>query len=85
MQRAGGDGLEQLLPALYEVEYDAPQGAVKIDRLTNHTHLWPRVAKVNAQGSYDIVHDPSLRVAPDPFMREYRPDLTQPFPHRVQV
>ncbi|MBY5762041.1 transporter substrate-binding domain-containing protein [Rhizobium leguminosarum] len=85
LQRAGGDGLEQLLPALYDVEYDAPQGAVKIDRMTNHTHLWPRVARVNPQGDYDIVYDPSLRVAPDPFMREYRPDLTQTFPHRVQV
>jgi branched-chain amino acid transport system substrate-binding protein len=40
---------------------------------------------VNAHGGYDIVYDPSLRVAPDPFMREYRPDLTQNFHHRVQV
>jgi branched-chain amino acid transport system substrate-binding protein len=40
---------------------------------------------VNAQGSYDIVYDPSLRVAPDPFMREYRPDFTQSSPHSVPV
>jgi branched-chain amino acid transport system substrate-binding protein len=82
--RAGSDRLEELLPALYEAEYDAPQGVVKIDRLTNHTHLWPRVARVNAQGIYEIVHDPSLRVAPDPFMREYRADFVEPAPHRVQ-
>jgi branched-chain amino acid transport system substrate-binding protein len=67
--------LADLLPALASVEYDAPQGMVKIDGATNHTHLWPRVAKVNAEGLYDIVYDPSVRVAPDPFMLEYRPEF----------
>lgn len=76
LERAGSTALADLLPALAGVEYDAPQGLVKIDGETNHTHLWPRVAKVNAKGRYDIVFDPSMRVAPDPFMLEYRPEPT---------
>jgi branched-chain amino acid transport system substrate-binding protein len=74
LERTGSMALGDLLPALAGVEYDAPQGLVKIDGATNHTHLWPRVAKVNANGEYDIVYDPSVRVAPDPFMLEYRPE-----------
>ncbi|WP_312417386.1 transporter substrate-binding domain-containing protein [Shinella sp.] len=74
LEQAGSTALGDLLPALAGVEYDAPQGLVKIDGATNHTHLWPRVAKVNAKGEYDIVYDPSVRVAPDPFMLEYRPE-----------
>jgi branched-chain amino acid transport system substrate-binding protein len=65
---AGSDGIERLLPALYEVEVDAPQGAVRVDRLTNHTHLWPRVARIREQGPYEIVGPAARRVAPDPYL-----------------
>lgn len=74
LERAGSTDLDRLLPALSSVEYDAPQGVVKIDAATNHTHLWPRVAKINEKGLYDIVYDPGLRIAPDPFMLGHRSD-----------
>lgn len=72
LERSGSDRLDDLLPALGEVEYEAPQGRVRIDQGTNHTHLWPRVARVGAAGTYEIVHDAGVRVAPDPFMLEIR-------------
>jgi branched-chain amino acid transport system substrate-binding protein len=78
LAHAKSDRLEDLLPALYAVDFDAPQGLVQIDQLTNHTHLWPRVAQVTAQGSYAVVYDPLVRVAPDPFMLDYR--TTSPSP-----
>ncbi|NUB45933.1 transporter substrate-binding domain-containing protein [Fertoebacter nigrum] len=65
---AGDDGIAALLPALYEVEVDAPQGAVRVDRHTNHTHLWPRVARVREGAPYDIVSHPTERVPPDPYL-----------------
>lgn len=65
---AGEDHIDRLLPALYEVEVDAPQGPVRIDRLTNHTHLWPRVARIREDSPYQIVNSPSRRVAPDPYL-----------------
>lgn len=68
LERAESDRLDDLLPALWEVEYDAPQGRVRIDRDTNHTHLWPRVGRIDDEGRYRIVHDAGVRVAPDPFM-----------------
>lgn len=72
LERSGTEHLDELLRALCEVEYDAPQGPVRIDGSTNHTHLWPRVARVDASGNYRIVHDADMRVAPDPFMLEVR-------------
>lgn len=65
---AGDDRIDRLLPALCEVEVDAPQGPVRIDPLTNHTHLWPRVARIREDAPYDIVSPPSARAAPDPFL-----------------
>lgn len=56
------------MPALYEVDVDAPQGAVRVDRLTNHTHLWPRVARIREGAPYEIVSPASARVAPDPYL-----------------
>jgi branched-chain amino acid transport system substrate-binding protein len=69
---AGTDQLQELLPKLYEIEFDAPQGRVKIEAKNNHTHLWPRVGKANARGTFDIVYDTGVRVEPDPFMLEYQ-------------
>ncbi len=53
--------------ALGTLEHDAPQGAVRIDPGNNHTYLWPRVAKLDAQGKFRIVWDPGVRVQPDPY------------------
>ena len=78
LEKAGSTGLSELSSALSTVEFEAPQGLVQIDGATNHTHLWPRVARINAAGHYDIVYDPSLRVAPDPYLLEYAADVFQP-------
>jgi branched-chain amino acid transport system substrate-binding protein len=77
LAEARSDRRVDLLPALGKVEYDAPQGLVRIDAETNHTHLWPRIARINSSGQYDIVCDPSARVAPDPFMLKSRPDTVR--------
>ena len=78
LEKTGSTNLDSLLPALKNIEYEAPQGTVMIDDTTNHTHLWPRVAKISDQGRYEVVYEPPARVAPDPFMLEYRPDSKSP-------
>ncbi len=74
LAKAASDRIADLLPALYQVSFEAPQGLVQVDEGTNHTHLWPRVARVTASGTYEVVYDPAVRVAPDPFMLDYRTD-----------
>lgn len=75
LERSGSDRLPDILRTLGEVEFDAPQGRVKVDASTNHTYLWPRVAKLNQRGEYEVVFEPEAWVAPDPFMTTHGLDL----------
>ena len=65
--RAGADDPGIVQAALAECEYDAPQGRVRIDGDNNHTYLWPRVARLNAQGRFEVVWNAEARVKPDPY------------------
>ncbi|MEM7744750.1 MAG: transporter substrate-binding protein, partial [Pseudomonadota bacterium] len=59
-----------ILKGLPTFSFDAPQGTVRIDARTNHTHLWPRVARVASNGAFEIIEEVQAPVAPDPYMIE---------------
>jgi branched-chain amino acid transport system substrate-binding protein len=67
LRRTGTDDPDILLRELREAEYDAPQGRVRIDPENNHTFLWPRVARLDAEKRFQIVWNPGMRVKPDPY------------------
>lgn len=67
LRRAGSDAPEGLLAELRDAEFDAPQGRVRIDPTNNHTYLWPRVARIDSRGTFQIVWNPGVRVKPDPY------------------
>lgn len=68
MRRADPDDVEALLQALPGSEFDAPQGRVRIDEQNHHTHLHPRIGRVNARGQFDILEQAKARVRPDPYL-----------------
>ncbi len=72
--RAGTDEPDRVRTALGGLEHDAPQGRVRIDAGTNHTFLWPRVARLDAAGRFQVVWDPGRQVKPDPYCVEQRLD-----------
>ena len=74
VERVGVDEPELVRAALGELEYDAPQGRVRVDASNNHTFLWPRVAKLDAQGVFRVAWDPGLRVKPDPYCVDQKLD-----------
>ena len=74
IERTNIDEPEAVRNALAVVEFEAPQGRVRIDATNNHTYLWPRVAKLNVSGQFDIVWDPRLRIRPDPYCIDQRLD-----------
>jgi branched-chain amino acid transport system substrate-binding protein len=67
IDNAGTDDPELVRTALSQLQFEAPQGLVRIDSSNNHTFLWPRVAQVNARGQFEVVWDPGVRVKPDPY------------------
>ena len=74
IEQTGTDEPEQIRVMLGNLEYDAPQGRVRIDATTNHTFLWPRVARLDERGQFQIVWDPARRVKPDPYCVDQRLD-----------
>ena len=68
MSRADPDDIDSLQRALPGTEFDAPQGRVRIDEQNHHTHLYPRIGRVNARGQFDILEETRERVRPDPYL-----------------
>jgi branched-chain amino acid transport system substrate-binding protein len=67
LARSGTDEPERLIAEVRDAEFDAPQGRVRVDADNNHTYLWPRVARLDAEGRFQIVWNPGVRVKPDPY------------------
>lgn len=65
--KCGSDDPDQVLINLRDAEFDAPQGRVRIDSENNHTWLWPRIARIDRQGRFQVVWNPGVRIKPDPY------------------
>lgn len=74
IERTGSDEPEKVRAMLGRLDFDAPQGLITVDTVTNHTFLWPRVAKIDHRGRFRVVWDPGVRVRPDPYCIDQRLD-----------
>lgn len=63
----GTDDPDEIAQALDGLEFNAPQGPIKIDPKNHHTELWPRIGRVNKFEKFDIVWESPYRVKPDPY------------------
>lgn len=48
--------------------FAAPQGLIRLDPDNNHFYLWPRVGRVAADGSFEILEATAAEVRPDPYL-----------------
>ncbi|MGE0241653.1 MAG: transporter substrate-binding domain-containing protein [Parvibaculaceae bacterium] len=67
LELAGIDEPEAVARQLGGLEFDAPQGRIRIDPGNHHTELWCRIGRINPQGRFDIVWQSETRVKPDPY------------------
>jgi branched-chain amino acid transport system substrate-binding protein len=68
MRQSGSDDIDALMPYLHGSEFDAPQGRVRIEPSNNHTCLYPRIGRANANGQFTIVRESKRPVVPDPYL-----------------
>jgi branched-chain amino acid transport system substrate-binding protein len=77
MARVRSDDPTLIARVLPGLEFDAPQGRVRIDEHNNHTYLNPRIGRCNAQGQFDVIASAPERVKADPYMVSHSaPDWT---------
>ncbi|WOD13798.1 transporter substrate-binding domain-containing protein [Paraburkholderia kirstenboschensis] len=72
IRRVGSDDPTLLLRVLPGLEFDAPQGRVRIDEHNNHTYLHPLIGRVDVHGRFDIIGRAPERVKADPYVVSHR-------------
>lgn len=71
---AGSDDPPALLRYVRGMEYEAPQGRIRIDPSTHHTRLYPRVGRVDHEGRFEIVAECKVGVDADPYLVDHTVD-----------
>lgn len=71
LARSGSLDTAKLVEAVHEVEFDSPEGVLKIDPENNHAILTPRIAVCRPDGSFDIVWEGRSPIKPDPYLTSY--------------
>ncbi|MCD5994255.1 transporter substrate-binding domain-containing protein [Pseudomonas sp. CDFA 602] len=74
-RRSADDSVQALRHALAGARFDAPQGPVQIDAQTQHTWLWPRIARLDHQRRFRLVLESTEAVQPSPYMVDYQMDV----------
>jgi branched-chain amino acid transport system substrate-binding protein len=64
---AGSTEVEDVLQAMRGLEFEAPQGRVRVDAHNHHTYLFSRIGRANAQGQFDILYESQSALKPDPY------------------
>ncbi|HTN96417.1 MAG TPA: transporter substrate-binding protein, partial [Nordella sp.] len=65
---AGGEDISAMRTILSQIEFDAPQGRVRIDSDNRHSYLTPRIGVSNRSGGFDIIFEAGQPTKPDPYL-----------------
>ena len=70
---------DQVIKAFAGLEYNAPQGKVKIDEENNHAWLHSRIGKIGPDGRVEIVRETTEPIYPEPWSKLLFPDHEEPW------
>jgi len=71
LARTGSLDTSKLVEAAREVEFNSPEGPLRIDPENNHAVLTPRIAVCRPDGRFDVVWEGASPVKPDPYLTAY--------------
>jgi urea transport system substrate-binding protein len=67
VRKCGALDADSVRQALPEVQFEAPSGLLKIDPKTQHCSKRFRVGKVTPERTFEIIHESSEPIPPDPY------------------
>lgn len=70
--KVGRDDPRAVFDAVAGASHDTVLGRISIDRVTRHSALIPRLAVARA-GAFEIISDPGVSLAPDPYLSRVGP------------
>lgn len=71
LQRASSLDRRKLVQATHTVEFDSPEGKVRVDADNNHCYLTPRIGVCRPDGQFDVVWEADEPVRPDPYLSTF--------------
>lgn len=71
LERAQSLDTAKLVEAVHDVEFDSPEGLLRIDSGNNHAILTPRIAICRPDGGFNVVWESRGPVKPDPYLTAY--------------
>jgi urea transport system substrate-binding protein len=71
VEKAGSTDVDKVKEAAKELEWDAPEGKVKIDGATQHIYKTVRIGEVQADGQFKELWNSGEAVKPDPYLKGY--------------
>ncbi|MUT67707.1 urea ABC transporter substrate-binding protein [Paenibacillus sp. NEAU-GSW1] len=71
VEKAGSTDVAKVKEAAKDLEWDAPEGKVKIDGETQHIYKTVRIGEVQADGQFKELWNSGSAVKPDPYLKGY--------------
>ncbi|MFF2484439.1 urea ABC transporter substrate-binding protein [Paenibacillus sp. NPDC058071] len=71
VEKAGTTDVEKVKEAAKDLEWDAPEGKVKIDGETQHIYKTVRIGEVQSDGQFKELWNSGDAVKPDPYLKGY--------------
>lgn len=71
VEKAGSTDVDKVKEAAKELEWDAPEGKVKIDGETQHIYKTVRIGEVQTDGQFKELWNSGEAVKPDPYLTSY--------------
>ena len=68
LKSAGSEDMQAVRSVLSHIEFDAPQGKVRIDSDNRHSYLTPRIGISSKVRGFDIIFEASQPIKPDPYL-----------------
>lgn len=74
---------DALIAAFAGLEFDAPQGKIKVHESNHCTYLYSRFAKCNAEGKFDVIYESDSTIEPQPWPQVVYPELNGGLPEKT--